>query len=209
MQQLDVPRFDQLEGGNGNLQYSFDPQTRDLFYADYEKSSFGFLDSLRTNFSFQSQPEVRKIQNVASGRAGDILRDWSDTDTAGAIVQALTHWGRRHLISFGGETYFDFVDSAIDLIDTKNVSTAVVTSGRGRFPHDSRHRSVGLYVHDDFELVPTVRVVVGGRLSSFHASAPDIGVANFLQAQPAAGTLNLPTRLDFSKSDVTGDAGVT
>jgi hemoglobin/transferrin/lactoferrin receptor protein len=195
-EEFDVPRFDQIAGGNGNLRYQFDPQRREMFYADYQKTRLAALDSLRINVSYQSQPETRRIQNLSSGRPGDMVRDWSDTDTLGFMAQALARAGKSHTLTFGAEAYLDSIESAIE---TTNLQTNLTTTSRGRFPRDSRYRSYGAFVQDDFQVFERLHFVFGGRLSAFRAMAPDVGIP---------GQFAVPSTLDYAKSDLTGSAGI-
>jgi outer membrane receptor protein involved in Fe transport len=203
-EQLDVPRFDQIAGGNGNLLYSFDPQRRDLTYISYRRQRLGALGFTRVTASYQSQPETRKIQSLSSGRPGNYTLDWSDTDTLGFSGESAIQRG-RHSIAFGGEFTSDWVDA--ENVVT-NFTTGAVERVRGRFPRNSRYTASGVFVNDRYQLTRSINLLAGARASRFSAQAPDIGVASFLEAQNLVSNIALPNRLDFKTSDLTGNAGI-
>ena len=72
--QLGVRRYDQLDGGLGNLLSRFDPQVLDFFTARYDRIGLGLLDSLSATFSFNGQRDDRTSQSMNNAQ-GFALED--------------------------------------------------------------------------------------------------------------------------------------
>ena len=62
--QLGLRRYDQLDGGIGNLLNSFDPQVLDFFTARYDRAGAGPFDSISAIFSFNGQRDDRRTQSI-------------------------------------------------------------------------------------------------------------------------------------------------
>src|SRR6185503_9675715 len=62
--QLGLRRYDQLDGGIGNLLNSFDPQVLDFFTARYDRLGAGPFDSITTIFSYNGQRDDRRSQSI-------------------------------------------------------------------------------------------------------------------------------------------------
>lgn len=199
--QLGVRRFDQLDGGNGNLINSFTPQVLDFFYTRYEKMGLGFLDSLVGTFSFNSQRDDRQFQGGAGNRLAAVTSERNIDRALGYTAQATTHIGRRQSIVFGGEIYDEYIDSTRSVF---RPATGVFDQNvRARFPDGTRYTTYGLFAQDMIEVVPgRLRAVGGVRYSRFH-------YRQFAAKNPvlAGGVPSVP---DFSTSidDVTFNTGV-
>jgi outer membrane receptor protein involved in Fe transport len=159
-------RYDQLNGGNGNLINAFDPQVLDLFYARYEKQQVGWLDTLAGTFSLNRQRDDR----TAQGGAGDPLAPITDESNSvaafGYQAQATTHIGTRQSVVFGGEIYDEYIDSTAIEIDPASGSSEAV---RGRYPDESRYTTFGLFYQHGVEMIPNrLRVQGGLRYSAFN-----------------------------------------
>jgi len=199
-EQLGGRRYDQLNGGNGNLINSFSPQKLDFFYARYEKRQLGWLDSLSGTFSYNRQRDDRRFQ----GGSGDPLAAIQDEDNIASVfgyqVQASTHIGARHVIVFGGEAYDEFIDASAQRIDP---ATSARPTVRGRFPNGSRYTSYGAFAQHASEWFSTrLRTQAGIRLSG-------IRFRTFADRNPLVG--GQPSVPDFSTSlnDVTFQAGAS
>lgn len=159
-------RYDQLNGGNGNLINSFSPQILDFFYLRYEKQKVGWLDTLSGTFSYNSQRDDRTEQGGAGDPFAPIFDEFNDTDALGYQVQATTHIGARHSVVFGGEVFDETIDSTRTLFDPATASSRAV---RGRFPDDSRYTTFGLFYQHGFEVLPgRLRLQGGLRYSAFN-----------------------------------------
>ncbi len=165
-EQLGGRRYDQLNGGNGNLINSFNPQILDFFYARYEKQKLGFLDTLSGTFSYNSQRDDRREQGGSGNPLAAITSESNDTDVFGYQAQARTHIGARQAIVFGGEIYDEYIESTRDRFSPVSGTTTAV---RGRFPDGTRYTTYGLFYQHGLEVVPNrLRVQGGVRYSSFH-----------------------------------------
>ncbi|MGH9812447.1 MAG: TonB-dependent receptor, partial [Candidatus Acidiferrales bacterium] len=144
-------RYDQLNGGNGNLLNSFDPQILDFFYLRYEKQQLGWLDSLSGTFSYNSQRDDRTEQGGSGNPLASINDEFNDVDALGYQVQATAHIGTRQSVVFGGEIYDEYIDSTRIRIDP---ATGSRTAVRPRFPDESRYTTFGVFYQHAVELVP-------------------------------------------------------
>ncbi|HSA91382.1 MAG TPA: TonB-dependent receptor [Terriglobales bacterium] len=164
-EQLGGRRYDQLNGGNGNLINSFHPQILDFFYARYEKQKLGFLDTLSGTFSYNSQRDDRREQGGSGNPLAAITSEFNDTDVFGYQALATTHIGARQSIAFGGEIYDEYIESTRDRFSPTNGTTTAV---RGRYPNGTRYNTYGLFYQHGLEVVPNrLRVQGGVRYSAF------------------------------------------
>jgi outer membrane receptor protein involved in Fe transport len=111
--QLGVRRYDQLNGGLGNLLSRFDPQTLDFAVARYNRAGLLFLDSLSLAVSYNGQRDDRTSQSInsTSGMRSRITEEFNRTNVVGYQAQATMRAGRRHTLSVGGEFYDEFINS--------------------------------------------------------------------------------------------------
>jgi outer membrane receptor protein involved in Fe transport len=204
--QLGVRRYDQLDGGLGNLLSNFGPQTLDFFTARYGRAGVGPLDTVSLTFSYNGQRDDRRSQSInnPTGLRSRITEESNRTEALGYLAQATTRAGARHELAFGGEFYHESVDSA-----RTDLRFSSATGGfndradvRARFPDGSRYRTFGLFVQDAARLVPErLTASFGLRYSRFgYRQTPD---DNPLDAR------GLPTVPAFETSfhDVTFNGG--
>lgn len=205
--QLGVRRYDQLDGGLGNLLNRFDPQTLDFAVARYSRVGLPFLDSLSLAVSYNGQRDDRTSQSInnASGLRSRITQEFNRTNVIGYQAQATMHAGRRHSISFGGEFYDEFIRSVRQEFRFNNTTHDFtdVVGVRARFPDGSRYRTLGLYAQDIIRLTPQrLTGTFGLRYSrfSFRQASGD-------NPQDARG---LPTVPDFATAfgDATFNTGL-
>ncbi len=156
--QLGVRRYDQLDGGLGNLLNRFDPQTLDFAVARYSRIGLPLLDSLSLAVSYNGQRDDRTSQSInnASGLRSRITEEHNRTNVFGYQAQATTHVGRRHSLSFGGEFYDEFIDSERRDLRFNNTTGGFTdaTAVRARFPDGARYRTLGLFAQDIVRLIP-------------------------------------------------------
>jgi len=88
--QLGLRRYDQLDGGIGNLLNSFDPQVLDFFTARYDRLGAGPFDSISTIFSYNGQRDDRRSQSInnAQGLRSRISDEFNLTRAYGYQAQA-------------------------------------------------------------------------------------------------------------------------
>ncbi|MBI1749971.1 MAG: TonB-dependent receptor [Acidobacteria bacterium] len=193
-------RYDQLNGGNGNLINSFSPQVLDFFYARYEKQALGWLDSLSGTFSYNRQRDDRRFQGGSGNPLAAITSENNVTSVFGYQGQGTTHFGRHHILLFGGEIYDEYIGSAAQ---TLNPSTGVTATVRARFPDGSRYSSYGLFAQHSSEwFASRLRTQAGIRASG-------IRFRTFAAKNPVLG--GIPSVPDFSSTlkDVTFQAGAS
>ncbi len=209
-EQLGGRRYDQLNGGNGNLINSFDPQVLDFFYARYEKQRLGWLDSFQGTFSYNRQRDDRRFQGGSGNPLATITEDDSVTAVFGYQLQATTHVGSHHVVLFGGEAYDEYIAAAAE---TLNPSTGAGATVRGRLPDGSRYTSYGLFAQHTSEWFSSrLRTQAGVRYSRIRfrtfadKNLPQSGIGG----QPRQGR-GEPTVPDFSPAigDVTLQAGAS
>lgn len=177
--QLGVRRYDQLDGGLGNLLSDFDPQTLDFAAARYERAGLGPLDSLSLAFSYNGQRDDRRSQGInnAAGLRSRITDEYNRTDVFGYQAQATASAGARHALAFGGELYDERVTSRREdwrfSNTTGGFTDRVVV--RARFPNGARYRTLGLFAQDSARLVTNrLSATLGLRYSRFsYTQSPD------------------------------------
>ncbi|MBI3949791.1 MAG: TonB-dependent receptor [Acidobacteria bacterium] len=195
-------RYDQLNGGNGNLINGFNPQTLDFFYARYEKQAVGFLDALALTFSFNRQRDDRQTQGGSGNPLAPITYEFNRTDAYGYQAQGLTHIGRRQFLTFGGELYDEHITSRLTRL---NPATQQFTGSlRARFPDGAHYQTYGAFIQDTANVLPhRLRLTGGIRYSAFFFKA-------FAKDNPL-GSGGVPTVLDTSlrTDDVTFNLGAS
>jgi outer membrane receptor protein involved in Fe transport len=188
--QLGVRRYDQLDGGLGNLLNRFDPQTLDFAVARYSRAGLSFLDSLSLAVSYNGQRDDRTSQSInnASGLRSRITQEFNRTNVFGYQAQATMHAGRRHALSFGGEFYDEFIDSERRELRFNNTTRDFtdMTNVRARFPDGSRYRTLGLFAQDIVRLTPQrLTGTFGLRYSRFSFRQSAAGNPKDARGQPS------------------------
>lgn len=205
--QLGLRRYDQLDGGVGNLLNSFDPQVLDFFTARYDRIGAGPFDRISTIFSYNGQRDDRRSQSInnAQGLRSRITDEFNLTRAFGYQAQATSRVTRNHAITFGAEFYNERITSKRQEFSFSNATGGFtnVADVRARFPNGSNYRTLGLFVQDVATLIPRrLTANLGLRYSLFHYSQSP-------QDNPldAAGRPTVP-ELDASFDDVTFNAGL-
>ncbi|MDX2041680.1 MAG: TonB-dependent receptor [Acidobacteriota bacterium] len=154
-----VRAYKDLWGGLGRLRSDFDPQSLQFFYARHEKLKLGFLDSLNTTFSINSQNDGSARQGL---KATDrITRDDSRVNVFGYAAQATTHIGKRQALFFGGEIYDEHIAANRDETDPQ---TGIPIERRALYPNGSRYTTFGAFGQNSIDLIRgKLRATFGGR----------------------------------------------
>ena len=201
-------RYDQLDGGIGNLIAQFDPQALDFGSLRYERLGAGPLDSITATVSFNAQRDDRSSQGVNNAKAGlrsTISDEENRTRVFGGQVLGTTTPGARHHLSFGAELYAERVSSRRwdHAFDTATGDFTKTTEPRARFPNGATYQTTAAFGHDTFE------VWQGRLLASLGARYSDFRYAQTPAGNPLSAD-DTPTVLPFatSFSDVTFDAGL-
>ncbi|HEU4766377.1 MAG TPA: TonB-dependent receptor, partial [Pyrinomonadaceae bacterium] len=205
--QLGLRRYDQLDGGIGNLLNSFDPQVLNFFTARYDRIGAGPFESISTVFSFNGQRDDRRSQNInnAQGLRSRITDEFNLTRAFGYQAQATARVKRSHAITFGGELYDERITSRRQDFNFSNMTQAFtnVVDVRPRFPNGAKYCTLGLFAQDVWTVIPNrLTANLGVRYSDFNYSqAPEDNPLD------AAGRPTVP-RLETSFDDVTFNAGL-
>src|SRR5678815_1562356 len=206
--QLGLRRYDQLDGGIGNLLNSFDPQVLDFFSARYDRTGAGPFDSISTVFSYNGQRDDRRSQSInnAQGLRSRISDEFNLTRAFGYQAQASTRVKRTHSLTFGAEFYderitsrkqdFSFSNATLDFTNVADV--------RARFPNGSKYRTLGIFAQDVASLVPRrLTAHLGIRYSLF-----DYNQSSIDNPLDAAGRPTVPNVAE-NFDDVTFNTGLT
>ncbi len=154
-----VRGYKDLWGGLGRLRSDFEPQSLHFFYARYEKSGPGSLDSLSGTFSINSQSDGSIRQGLRS--TNTITRDESQVNSFGYALQATTSIGARNAVVFGGEIYGEHVGAWREDTDPR---TNIPVEKRALYPNGSRYTTYGLFAQDTLDLARgKLRATFGGR----------------------------------------------
>ena len=172
-EQLGASRYDQLDGGLGNLVNRFDPQTLDLVTVRYNRVGLPWFETLSAAVSFNGQRDDRTYQSVNNAKLGlrsPVSEEHNQTNAFGYQAQATRRLSRSHSLAVGGEVYDEFVTSS-RLDFSYNQSTGAFTDAatvRARFPNGARYRTIGLYGQDTFPLFSSrLNAMVAVRYSRF------------------------------------------
>ena len=206
--QLGLRRYDQLDGGLGNLLNSFDPQVLDFFTARYDRLGAGPFDSISSIFSYNGQRDDRRSQSInnAQGLRSRISDEFNLTRAFGYQAQATTRVKRSHSLTFGAEFYDERITSRRQDFNFSNATGGFtnVANVRARFPNGSKYRTLGVFAQDIASLIPdrlTAHLGVRYSFFKFSQSASD-------NPLDAAGRPTVPD-LEESFDDVTFNAGLT
>lgn len=161
----DTRGYKDLLGGLGRLQSTFDPQILDFFFTRYEKQRVGPLDTLSGTFSLNRQQDGGTRQNLRS--TDSITSDYVDVRSYGYSGQGSTHLGSRIAAIFGADIYDEHIGSR------RTVNGA---SARPLYPDNSRYRTFGLFGQSNIDLLPKLRLGLGGRWTEirFRSTAADL-----------------------------------
>ncbi len=191
IRQQDVPRYDKLATGEYDI-YFFDPQNRDLIYANYTARKITpLIDVMQTSLSYHRQEEGRRQQKAGSS----FLKETNDTvNTVGLSLQLTSLLSGRQRLTYGGEFYHDTVASKS--IATNLESSEKKISAWGRFPDGAKFWDMNAYLQDEIRILDNLEVTLAGRYTRFSTQA-DLSLK-----APAFG------EFDSSGDAVTGSFGL-
>lgn len=159
-EQFGISRYDQLLGGEGRLRSDFLPQRLRFGYARYQRISAGRLRSLEVTFSYNQQDDGQ----ITQGReTSPQITEVSRVTALGYLLS--TSWApfRDHTLTAGLELYDEFVTAR----RTETPAGASPEAVRPRFPNGTRYQSLGLYVSDDWSVIPEKLLVEAGLRHSY------------------------------------------
>jgi outer membrane receptor protein involved in Fe transport len=157
-QQDQGKRFDQLLGGDGNLQADLKNLMLDFGYLRYVKQSFFGFDSASFTASYNSQREERVNQGGQGNPFGDITHQYERTSVAGFSFFLDKQLPARNSFLFGGDFYREKINSPAYI---QNPVTGVVTLSRPRVPDEASFDSGGLFIQDAWEAIPNRLRITG------------------------------------------------
>lgn len=171
--QQHASRYDQLDGGAGNLISRFDPQVLDFALARYERMRVGPIGTLSVTASYNGQRDDRTSQGINNAKLGlrsKITEEANRTDAYGVQMVANSEIGSRQRLAFGAEMYNEHVTSR--RTEFSYVASSALFSNaadvRARFPDGARYRTLAAFAQDTVAVVPErLSAVVGARYSAF------------------------------------------
>ncbi|MBA2492337.1 MAG: TonB-dependent receptor [Gammaproteobacteria bacterium] len=182
--QYDVPKTSEVTLGD-LLKFNYEPQERELAYAEYRGNRFGPFDQIRVNLSYNRQQEGEEI---IDGEAPLIeTRELTDVETKGATVQLTNFLGQSHRLTYGVDYYRDDYDTGKIEIDRP---TGVETAIQPGTPDGAFYTSIGAYAQDEFTLTDRADLIAGIRYSRFETEG-ELGAENLsLETDRFTGSLN-------------------
>jgi hemoglobin/transferrin/lactoferrin receptor protein len=179
--QRHVQRSDVVTAGT-DLKWTWNPETRGLGYVHYDARELrGPVKQFSITVSYQQQAE--RYRRVATSAPTIELRHFDQTTSLGANVQFTSRVGLRHLVTYG-------VDANRDRMASQREDVSLTTGGRvttrGVLADGARYRSIAVFLQDEIDVSPRVRLSVGIRGSSFHPHA--------VVSDPSTGPLLIDSR---------------
>ena len=164
--QPQTPRYDKIAPREFD-EFYFEPQNRDLVYANYVMDAVGGIDTVRLTASYHRQKEGRnEVQHQATTR-----RQRFDTvNTVGFSAQAVSNALPRQRLVGGGEFYLDTVQSRTVRTDL-NTNVEKVDENLGRFINGSQFWDASLFLQDEIDIHERVALTLGGRATFYQTNA--------------------------------------
>lgn len=150
-QQDQGKRFDQLLGGDGNLQADLRNLMLDFGYLRFVKQNFFGFDGASFTVSYNSQREERVNQGGQGNPFGDITHQYERTSVGGFSFFLDKQFPRNNSFLFGGDFYREKMNTPAYI---QNPVTGVVTLSRPRVPDEASFESGGLFIQDSWEAIP-------------------------------------------------------
>ncbi len=166
VRQQDVPRYDKLATREYDL-FLFDPQNRDLAYANYTARKITpFLHLLQVSASYHRQEEGQRQQETKSS---SLIETNDVVNTFGLSLQLTSLLGERQKLTCGGEFYSDAVDSK--QTNTNLDTGEKETSAWGLFPDGSTFWDVNAYLQNEIRILDNLEITLAGRYTRFSTQA--------------------------------------
>jgi iron complex outermembrane receptor protein/hemoglobin/transferrin/lactoferrin receptor protein len=178
--QRHVQRPDVVAAGT-ELKWEWDPETRGLAYAHYVARELpGFIEQVDVTASFQQQAE--RYERIAAATPAITSTHVDRTRSLGTSLQFASTAGPRHLLTYG-------VDAAADRIASRredaSSATGLATLAKGVLADGARYQSLALFLQDEIDVSPRLRLNLGTRFGSFHPHA--------IVSDPSTGPLVVDT----------------
>jgi outer membrane receptor protein involved in Fe transport len=177
-QQDQGKRFDQLLGGDGNLQADLRNLMLDFGYLRFVKQNFFGFDGASFTVSYNSQREERVNQGGQGNTFGDITHQYERTSVGGFSFFLDKQFPKNNSFLFGGDFYREKINSPAYI---QNPVNGVVTISRPRVPDEASFESAGAFIQDSWEAIPN-RLRITGALrygvAFYKARAIDSPIVN-------------------------------
>jgi len=166
-------RYDQLIGGDGNFIADLRNLMLDLAYIKYERFRLGWFDTFSAVYSYNTQREERVNQGGNGNPRGAISHFYERTSAHGGQVHAGKQWARNQRFYVGADYYREKIKAPAFSVDPVSQTSSLI---RPRVPDRARYHSGGIYLQNEFTIVPDrFQVLVNLRYSgaSYRARAED------------------------------------
>jgi hemoglobin/transferrin/lactoferrin receptor protein len=164
--QRHVQRSDVVAAGT-ELKWMWDPETRGLGYAHYTARELpGLVEQFSVTLSYQLQTE--HYQRIATATPTIESRHFDETRSLGVNAQFTSPIGSRHLLTYGVDANGDRMTSRRDDVSLTTGNTQIA---KGVLADGARYRSAAVYLQDEIDVSPRLRLNFGTRYSSFHPHA--------------------------------------
>lgn len=162
--QSDVHQYDKYVCGDFE-EYIYDPQDRDLAALTYRaRFTNSTLRAIRCNLSYQLEKEGRTTRKTGKTVTGE---DLDKIKTLGGYAQTQIQPFTDHLITLGGEYYYDKINS--ENFDVENGNREIVTP---TYPDNSKYYSTGIFAQDHWSLRDDLSLELGIRYSYIKTNSP-------------------------------------
>ncbi|MFA5859690.1 MAG: TonB-dependent receptor [Elusimicrobiota bacterium] len=168
--QFNVPRYEKYTGvtrifhGTGGYdKFVYNPQIRQLGIVQYDyETPNPFLDNISAKISYHRQYEGSQQQKTGSTK----VAEYEDTgDTLGTVFQLVSLLSSHKLV-YGLEYYNDTVVSQYSEFNTQTGVRAEIPAN-STFPDGSKYSSFGMFIEDQWKVLPMLKLVPGVRYSMF------------------------------------------
>ncbi len=169
-------RWDQIDGGDGNLISELNDLQLDLAYARMEISGAGFLNHASITYSFNTQREERVNQGGQGSNTATIAHEPERTTVNGLQFNGSRRLSDRATLLVGADAYFEKLTS-----DAFNVNpvTGAVTDRRPRVPDQATYQQIGGFGQVTMNAIDDKLVVTGAArvgYNGYNANASDAPV---------------------------------
>jgi outer membrane receptor protein involved in Fe transport len=145
-------RYDQLEGGDGNLVADLRNIMSEMFYARVVRQRLlNLFDNSQFTFSYNGQREERVNQGGQGNFFGAITNQRERTNVLGFNFYVDRRLGELNTLTLGADVYRDRVSAPAFTTDPV---TRAVTPSRPRIPNGARYLSYGFFAQDVWAAVP-------------------------------------------------------
>lgn len=195
--QQGASRYNQLDGGLGNLLHRFDPQALDFGIVRYDRLGLGPFDTLTARGSYNRQTDDRTTQSINNSRGvlSPIVAEQNETTARGGLLNVARSRHARHRVSAGLEFYDERVAST-RLDHTFETSTGAFTgraSARGRYPDGAHYGTLGAFSR--YEWVPVLDRLTLSASARYSRFTYEQGTPGLGTGQPRFGVPHYRTAL--------------